>query len=160
MWALLFILLSFPISTDAHEKHHAKPLPMENKGEAISPHEGNQVWTTINNRYQKEIRPIFQRACFNCHSSETEYPWYYHVPGIKQFIDHDIREAKEHIDMSDNFPFKGHGNPEEDLEGIKQTILKNTMPPSYYMILHWESKLTEEEKQKIIRWIEESTKLR
>lgn len=114
------------------------------------------VLDAINEKYVEKIKPIFQRSCFDCHSSQTRYPWYYRFPGTKELIDADIAEAKKHIDMDRDFPFEGHGTPSEDLEAIQATVRENTMPPWRYKILHWGSGLTEEEKQVILQWIEES----
>ena len=99
------------------------------------------------------IKPIFERACFDCHSNKTVYPWYHKIPGIKHLIESDIKEGKKHLDMSLDFPFKSHTTPREDLEAIENAITNNTMPPQRYKMLHWNSKLSQEEKDKIFEWI-------
>ncbi len=115
------------------------------------------VLREINEEYVKKIKPIFQRSCMNCHSSHTEYPWYYSLPGVKQLIDHDLREAKVHLDMSKDFPFVGHGSPQEDLASIKNSVEKNMMPPWRYQILHWSSKIELEEVKLIQDWVKSSS---
>lgn len=153
--ASIFLLI-FLATVHAHEEHHhqAPHKDLEQEGQSINERE---VWVKINENYLRDIKPIFQRSCFDCHTLETRYPWYYNLPGAKQLIDRDTREAMKHIDMTTDFPFKGHGSPSEDLEEIKKTIIKDTMPPFRYKIMHWRSRLTEEEKQKIIRWVEENS---
>src|SRR3989344_3170613 len=54
----------------------------------------------IDKFYKKEIKPIFQKKCFDCHSNYTRYPWYYKVGVGKDIIDEDIREGKIRMDMS------------------------------------------------------------
>jgi len=113
------------------------------------------VLKEINEAYKENIRPIFKKACFNCHSNETKYPWYYKVPIIKEQIDSDIEEANKHLTMGDDFPFGGHGTPIEDLEAISKSIQEDTMPPFEYQVMHWESFLKEEEKNAIVLWAQE-----
>ncbi len=112
----------------------------------------------INEEYKKTVKPIFQKSCFACHSGQTQYPWYYKLPIAKQLIDSDIREAKKHIDLTNDFPFRGHGSPEEDLAAIRKAIEDHTMPPFRYKILHPGSQLSEGEQQIVLRWIKESLK--
>ncbi len=109
--------------------------------------------------YQKDIYPIFKNKCFDCHSPNTLYPWYYKVPVVKQLIDHDISEAKEHLDFGGGFPFKGHHLPSNSLKEIEEVINKDTMPPTLYLFMHKHAKLTEDEKQKIINWIKIARKI-
>ncbi|MBI5139800.1 heme-binding domain-containing protein [Candidatus Nomurabacteria bacterium] len=118
-----------------------------------------QKYLVINGNYIKDIKPIFQRACFDCHSRFTVFPWYHAIPGIKQWINSDLEEAKKHLEMSEDFPFKSHETPEKDLEELKETILENSMPPLSYKIFHWKDRLTQQEKDKILKWATDSMKL-
>ncbi|MCB0406674.1 MAG: heme-binding domain-containing protein [Bdellovibrionales bacterium] len=113
---------------------------------------------SINQEYVLKVKPIFESKCFDCHGINTEKPWYYVFPGIKQMINHDISEAKEHMDMVNDFPFGGHGSPREDLEALKETVENESMPPLQYKIMHWNSLLTKEEKKIISEWIGEGLK--
>lgn len=113
----------------------------------------------INQEYILSVRPIFAKRCFDCHAGNTQYPWYYKIPGAKQLIDSDIKEAKKHLDMSNDFPFGGHGDPKEDLSVVRESIEKNTMPPFRYQIMHLGSRITEEEEKVIFEWLEKSEKV-
>ncbi|MGE3680185.1 MAG: heme-binding domain-containing protein [Bdellovibrionales bacterium] len=139
---------------NAHQDHaHHKPKL------ALSSSEEEKRQSSlyqINEKYKQIVKPIFQKNCFNCHSEQTQYPWYYKLPIAKQLIDSDILESKKHIDLTNDFPFRGHGSPEEDLPAVRKVIEDNTMPPFRYKILHSESGLSEDERQAILRWIQES----
>jgi len=74
-------------------------------------------------------------------------------------MNNDMSEAKRHIDMSYDFPFRGHGSPIDDLNALKRTIRKGDMPPVKYRIMHWNSKLTESEIREINDWIEKSQEI-
>lgn len=118
--------------------------------------DSDELLRTINESYIKNIKSIFQKSCFDCHSSQTKYPWYAKIPGAKQLIASDVAEANAHLDMSEDFPFKGHGSPIEDLEAIRKAVAENSMPPFRYWILHNESRLSSEEKKTVLEWTNSS----
>ena len=113
----------------------------------------------INSSYQVTVKPIFQTKCFDCHSNQTRWPWYHSLPGIKQLLEQDAAEGREHLDLSDDFPFGGHGSPIEDLDAIDKTLKDGSMPPWKYKLMHRSSRLTAEEKQIILDWINKSKSL-
>lgn len=122
----------------------------------IPPNQTANRYKSINSEYLKSVKPIFEKKCFDCHANTTQYPWYYKVPGIKQMIDYDIKEAKKHLDMGKNFPFISHETPLKDLESIKKVSIDGDMPPLRYILGHWDSRLNKSEKQTIIQWSDES----
>lgn len=112
----------------------------------------------VNELYLIDIKPIFEMKCLPCHgaTSESNLPWYYPIPGAKQLIDEDIAEAQKHVDMSNDFPFGGHGDAAADLNAIKKSIDEGDMPPFRYRLMHWGSAINSNDKEKIFRWIEQS----
>lgn len=112
-----------------------------------------QVLLEINNQYKKNIKSIFEQKCLSCHGQRPDLPWYYSVPGAKHLIDYDMKEAKKHMDMTNDFPFAGHGSPLGDLKSIHKAITNDTMPPLRYKIMHWNSALTDDEVEQIKLWI-------
>lgn len=146
---LFFVVLFSTIKLFGHEKekhHRVAELPKKEI----------PVTSLINVSYEKLVKPIFEKKCFDCHGGKTKFPWYYKIPGAKQLIDHDIEESKEHMDLTSAFPFKGHHSPQEDLESIAEVIEKGEMPPWRYWILHREAKITAEERAIILQWSRES----
>ncbi|MFY7928450.1 MAG: heme-binding domain-containing protein [Oligoflexus sp.] len=104
--------------------------------------------------YDRDVAPLFTRACGDCHSKHTQYPWYYGVPGIRQLIDADIDEARSHLDLTAGFPFISHAVPREDILAIQKALKDGSMPPSRYAMMHDEAALSEAEKQGIFRWLD------
>lgn len=137
------ILFLAPFLSSAHEGTRARPATISEVSA-----------TAINELYSKDVKPIFQKKCFDCHSQKTNYPWYHKIPGVKQLIESDIKEGLEHIDFEPGFPFKSHATPSEDLDEILEVIEKNDMPPMSYRIMHPSSKLTEPEKEIIKKWVQ------
>lgn len=111
----------------------------------------------INSEF-RTILPLLKRSCFNCHSTETEFPWYHSLPIAKQIINSDIEEARKHLIFKNAFPFKSHSTPIEDLLSIKEVIESDSMPPFLYSLAHDDAKLTEAEKKRIIDWVENAIK--
>ncbi len=89
-----------------------------------------------------ETRSIAVRACFDCHSNETKWPAYAYVAPISWWIIADVKEGRQHLNMSDWKP--GDGN-----EAAKE-VRKGNMPKWQYTLMHSEAKLTDAEKEKFI----------
>jgi hypothetical protein len=106
----------------------------------------------ITTDYQLTVAPLIQKACADCHSGDTEYPWYAMIPGISQWIKHDIEEARKHIEFSNGYPFQSHATPLEDLVAVERVIKEGSMPPLRYRLMHHRARLTEQEKDSIIAW--------
>jgi hypothetical protein len=145
--SILFMGLLVPVSIFAHgnELH-------DDAKKNVDLNQTIRIYEEVNKEYIKKVRPIFEKKCFDCHGSTTQYPWYYKVPGIKQMIDYDVKEAKKHLDMSKNFPFISHATPLKDLKSIKEVTEEGDMPPLRYVLGHWDSRLSENEKQRILTW--------
>ncbi len=113
----------------------------------------------INQAYVKAVKPVFVVKCQSCHGGPTVFPWYYQLPGIKWMIDRDIAEAKQTIDMSKGFPFKGKATPVELLGAVSDVIEDKSMPPWRYRIIHRDSILTLAERDAILQWVQMSQDL-
>ena len=160
MKTLIIIFLEFNlligVSLSAHgDKKHTDEIKVVQK-ELIKENKEKLAYRDINKNYLQNIKPIFEKKCFDCHANTSTYPWYYKVPGVKQMMDYDMKEAKKHLDMSKDFPFLSHETPLEDLKSLREVGVEDTMPPLRYVLGHWDSTLTKEEKQSVIQWSEES----
>lgn len=47
------------------------------------------------------VKQIFERACYNCHSNETQLQWYDKLPIISSIVARDVTEARKHINFSE-----------------------------------------------------------
>jgi len=88
-----------------------------------------------------ETRLLAQRACFDCHSNETVWPWYTNVAPVSWLIQRDVEEGREHLNFSE------WNRGYEEAEEASETVLEGEMPPRIYLPLHPAAKLTEAEKQ-------------
>lgn len=156
----IILLICFAIlgsRSFAHENiDHSKEVVLK---KTFKENSKNERYIKINTEYIERIKPIFVKSCFDCHGSITEYPWYYQIPGVKQYINSDIKEAKKHLDLSTDFPFKGHGTTIEDLRAIGKNINEGSMPPRRYLIMHKNTNLTKQELEQVNKWIAEASEI-
>ena len=48
-----------------------------------------------------EVLEVLRRACYDCHSNETAWPWYTHVAPVNFLVAHDVEEGREHLNFSE-----------------------------------------------------------
>lgn len=152
-------ILSLNSALSHQGEDHSKPSAHGSVHEASSAPQDLLKMKKISDGYLNNVKPIFEKKCFDCHSSTTQYPWYAKLPGPKQLIEYDVTEAKKHLDLSGDYPFKSHSTPIKDLQAIRESIKKGEMPPFRYRIMHWGSKLTDEEYEKIRQWTDDGENL-
>lgn len=98
-----------------------------------------------------ELRPIVHRACFDCHSNETRWPWYSYIAPVSFLIARDVHEGRREV----NFSVWDQYNPSRKtrkLKEIVEQVEKHKMPQWYYVLLHAEAKLSDGEREAIIKW--------
>lgn len=117
--------------------------------------EQDSIFVLINERYTA-VEHILKKDCYNCHSIQTDFPWYHSIPGVAGFMDGHISEAQEHVDFSYGFPFGGHGDPLSTLLEIKDEIEDGNMPIFSYRIMHWGSLIEGDKQDTLFLWIDES----
>lgn len=98
-----------------------------------------------------EIDGLLQRACFDCHSNETRWPWYAYVAPVSWLVAWDVHEAREHL----NFSTWGDYTPRKqrhELEELVEMIDEDEMPLWYYRPLHPDAQLSDAERAQLIAW--------
>jgi hypothetical protein len=83
-----------------------------------------------------------KRACYDCHSNETVWPWYSKVAPVSWLVAHDVEEGRRHLNFSTGKLDDAHESAEEVSEG--------KMPLDKYVFLHSEAAFSEQEKQEFI----------
>jgi hypothetical protein len=105
----------------------------------------------------EQLKPIFQRGCYNCHSDQTDYPWYHSLPLIGSWMDGHIHDAREKLDFSNGFPFPGESPRQAPKLGrIKREISSGDMPLFSYKLVHWGAAPNQAEKDSIFAWVDRS----
>jgi mono/diheme cytochrome c family protein len=90
-----------------------------------------------------QTRELATRACFDCHSNETTWPWYSNIAPVSWLVQHDVEEGRAHL----NFSNWGHSGEEgEEAEEMGETVLEGEMPMRNYLITHPAARLTDAER--------------
>ena len=109
------------------------------------PIKGEPVWDA------HVTRELAARACFDCHSNETKWPWYSYVAPVSWLIAHDVQEGREEFNFSE-WNRDLEDEPAELAEEIEETIRNGSMPPWKYEMANPEKRrLTPEEEEALIR---------
>jgi len=99
-----------------------------------------------------DVESILRASCYDCHSNDTEYPWYSYIQPARLFLDSHIKEGKENLNFS-TFGDYSQRKQENKLEQILKQIKSDEMPLSSCTILHQDAVLNENQKQEIINWL-------
>jgi Haem-binding domain len=98
-----------------------------------------------------DVRLLLRRACYDCHSHETVWPWYSRVAPVSWLIAHDVGEGRRELDFStwDAYdPVKRRKKLRESAEEVAE----RAMPPWYYAIVHPAARLTADERARLEDW--------
>lgn len=98
-----------------------------------------------------EARQIAQRACFDCHSNETVYPWYSNVAPISWLLQNHIDEGRSVLNFSNWDGVIHTEDGDEDLDTIAEVLRDGEMPMSQYLLMHPTANLTDAEKETLIQ---------
>lgn len=99
----------------------------------------------------ENVQGILQRACNDCHSDYTTYPWYANIQPVGFWLDHHVEEGKEHLNFS-RFGDYSKKKQAHKLEEVAEVVNEGEMPLKSYTVMHGNSKLTSEEKELLANW--------
>lgn len=137
---LLFLLAALVIIQFIH--------PRMNKSEGPQPN-------YIGNAHSvpEDVRSLMATACMDCHSNNTNYPWYSNIQPVDWWLDKHIRDGKKNLNFDEytNKPLRyQYHKMEETVEMVKE----GEMPLKSYTWIHTDSKLTDEQRNKLVSWAE------
>lgn len=87
-------------------------------------------------------RELFYRACADCHSHETRWPWYSRIAPVSWLVSNHVRDGRR--DMNISVP------DEVDATEAAEEIREGGMPPADYKLMHPEARLSKEEQAELI----------
>ena len=102
-----------------------------------------------------EVKEILKTACYDCHSANTEYPWYNNIAPVSYWLAEHVSEGKEHLDFSDwdNYTVK---KKDHKLEEIAEEVKKGGMPLNEYTWTHADARLTEDQIKALVNWVDQA----
>ena len=120
--------------------------PARNSGPAQTPNDITHVTAVPDSTMQ-----LLQAACYDCHSNHTKYPWYANVNPVGMWLNDHINEGKRELNFSE-FATYTPKRKANKLGKIAETVKDHHMPLNSYLWIHTEARLTDAQRQNIIRW--------
>lgn len=105
-----------------------------------------------------EVMNVLKGACYDCHSNETVYPWYYNIAPVSWVMADHINNGRKSL----NFSEWKNIDPAKKLERLKRAVHLvqiNQMPENEYQMMHKNANLTPEQKNLINNFFESEIKI-
>jgi hypothetical protein len=97
-----------------------------------------------------QTQELMVRACFDCHSNQTTWPWYSNVAPMSWLVQRDVNEGRRHLNFSE------WDGPQRHAKDVAEQIKEGEMPPWFYLPMHPDARLSDAEKQALIAGAEKS----
>lgn len=91
-----------------------------------------------------QTRDLFHRACYDCHSNQTTWPWYSNVAPVSWLVQHDVDDGRAHMNFTE------WNKDQHRVKNVEKEVTGGDMPPWYYLPMHPLAKLTDAEKQQLV----------
>lgn len=99
-----------------------------------------------------EVKVTLRRACYDCHSNETRWPWYTNIAPASWLMAYDVREGRHSLNYS-NWGKLDEGVRVRLLRLTQRDVNNRRMPPWFYVHpLHPEARLSAGDRSRISDW--------
>jgi len=131
-------VLAFPLANLVAEPDNTKLLPKRL--------DGVPQWG--------EVRAVLGKKCVHCHAAEPELPFYASLPIAKGMVQKDLRQGRAIFDAPEELVREGSPPVSEAaLAKLEFTLANDSMPPTRYLLLHWNHTLGDDEKALLLDWV-------
>jgi len=100
----------------------------------------------------QQTRDLAKRACFDCHSNESVWPWYSNIAPVSWLVYSDVMEGRRRMNFSE------WNRPQPSAAEAGEIVLEREMPPAIYLPLHPNARLTATERQNLATGLNTSLK--
>lgn len=105
------------------------------------------------------VDAILRRACYDCHSNQTVWPWYSHIAPLSWLLANDVEEGRRELNFSTWSTYDAKKRAKKLTETAKE-VGGDEMPPWYYVLVHSDAKLADTDRETLRAWtVEETGKL-
>lgn len=107
----------------------------------------------ISTRYEVpgNVKVILEKACNDCHTNNTRYPWYSRIQPVAWWLNEHITDGKKHLNFSEFMTYT-YKRADHKMEEVIESQEDHWMPLDSYTWLHRDGKLTEEERGVLVNW--------
>ena len=97
------------------------------------------------------VKLIVDKACADCHSNKTVYPWYAAMQPVAFWLADHVNDGKKHFNFNEFAKYR-IAKQNHKLEEVIEQIKEDEMPLYSYTLIHKDAKLTDAEKATLINW--------
>lgn len=106
------------------------------------------------------VESVLRRACADCHSNQTRWPWYSGLAPLSWLVAHDVSEGRRRLNFSDWSAYADDPETEvHKLDEIAQAVARGDMAPWYYRLLHREAHLDPADRDLLLAWVRSQSHL-
>ncbi len=109
----------------------------------------NDISTKYN--VPENVKIVLSKACNDCHTNNTVYPWYANFQPVAWYLDNHITDGRKHFDLSEFMTYEAW-KADHKLEELIDEVEDNKMPLEDYLWIHGEAELSNEEKSTLTEW--------
>lgn len=106
-----------------------------------------------NTQVPENVQVILKKACNDCHSNTTVYPWYSYIQPSASFLKNHIDEGRHELNFSDWKIYEAK-KQRRKLAEVCEEVQSKAMPLPSYLWIHWDAKLTDAEIKTLCDWTE------
>ena len=99
-----------------------------------------------------EVQQILKTSCNDCHSNNTNYPWYSEIAPVSWYLTSHVNEGKEHLNFSE-WALYNENQRNHIIEDLLEELEEKKMPLKSYLIVHENAKMTAEQYKILINWV-------
>ena len=99
----------------------------------------------------KEVQILLKEACFDCHSDQTDYPWYNSITPINYWLNSHIKGGKKHFDVSKWFSYSDNRKVHK-LKELVEEVKERKMPLKSYTWTHKSAVLDQNQINSLVNW--------
>lgn len=107
-----------------------------------------------NGKVSAEIQTLLKTSCYDCHSNQTNYPWYTYVVPVSYLIERDVREGREKLNFSE-WQNLSKMDKLEKLDDMSDALESNEMPLKIYTFMHHDATLSPKQRNQLASWTED-----
>jgi hypothetical protein len=99
------------------------------------------------------VQTVLQRACYDCHSNHTNYPWYAGVQPVGWWLNQHVNDGRRHLNFSE-FGAYPAGRAAKKMAQVTDEVEQHTMPLKSYTWMHAGARLSPAEIKLLADWAE------
>jgi hypothetical protein len=99
----------------------------------------------------QDVLAMVQRSCQDCHSEATHYPWYSYIAPFSWLIQNDVASGRTHLNLS-KWNEYSLLRRQRCLSEIANQVRDGEMPPSIYLLMHRDARLSPADVNSIFQW--------